>query len=101
MQLHSWFGRLCSKDFSQFWGGYGSPYGSEPTGWHKSVNGYQTVGEDEEEQWVLHLSGTGSCFESWGFVHGAFYAGLRSANYILYEWGLVKERVRQSACEDF
>ena len=88
------------EGFSYFWGGWGSPYGSEPTGWYKSVNGYQ-VQPDGSEEWVLHLSANGSCFEHWGFVHGGFEAGLRSANYILYDWEHVNEMATLSSCEDF
>jgi Flavin containing amine oxidoreductase len=60
-------------------------------------------GEEEEQQqrWVLHMSGTASCFNSNEFVYGAIYAGERSANYIAKELGYDGISTASPGCEDF
>jgi hypothetical protein len=52
-----------------------------------------------EEKWVLHMSGTASCFENNESVIGAIESGDRSANYIAKELGYAVST--ESACEDF
>jgi hypothetical protein len=42
-------------------------------------------GCDQNNVWRLHISGTASCFNEWEFVHGAYFAGQRSAKYVLAE----------------
>lgn len=44
-------------------------------------------GCNELQEWVLHLSGSASCYDSSETVQGALYSGQRSANYVLRELG--------------
>lgn len=81
--------------YFNFFGGWGSHYHNVPSGWYNAINGYQG------DEWVLHLSGSASCFEHWELLEGAYYAGSRSANYILYDFGLIDLNSTESPCEDF
>lgn len=47
----------------------------------------QHNGCDAAGVWRLHISGAASCFEEWEFVHGAYFAGQRSAKYVNKEMG--------------
>lgn len=57
-------------------------------------------GCNEFGEWILHISGTCSCYEHWEFVHGAYYSGKRSANLVLHDLGYI-DVVPASECEDF
>ena len=71
----------------QFWGGNG------PSGFVKG-EGYNTAGD-----WIVHLSGAASCFEYNEQVDGAYYAGQRSARYVLRSLGSTIPPI--TACEDW
>ena len=59
--------------------------------------------DENTDAWRLHISGTGSCYEQWEFVHGAYFAGQRSANYVLAEMGLLADGIETTffECDDF
>ena len=81
------------ESYFYFFGGWGSYYHNVPDGWYKATNGYQG------DEWVLHLSGSASCFNHWELLQGAYYSGLRSANYILHEFGLIDLNSTESPCD--
>jgi Flavin containing amine oxidoreductase len=56
-------------------------------------------GCDANRKWRLHMSGTGSCLEEFEYVHGAYFSGQRSANYVLAEMGKSVD-TNFLACED-
>ena len=81
------------ESYFYFFGGWGSYYHNVPDGWYNATNGYQG------DEWVLHLSGSASCFNHWELLEGAYYSGLRSANYILHEFGLIDLNSTESPCD--
>mmetsp|Transcript_44027 Transcript_44027/g.65299 ORF Transcript_44027/g.65299 Transcript_44027/m.65299 type:complete len:538 (-) Transcript_44027:97-1710(-) len=75
-------------DYFDFYGGNGD------TGFYEG-EGYHT----ESQEWRVQISGTASCFENWGFVHGAYLAGERSARNLLFDLGYDIDT--SSPCESF
>lgn len=63
-------------DFAKFFGGI-----SELTGYceHNGCNA--------DDEWVLHLSGSASCYDYSEFVHGGYFSGQRSARHVLASLG--------------
>jgi Flavin containing amine oxidoreductase len=58
-------------------------------------------GCDSSRKWRLHISGTGSCLEEFEFIHGAYFAGQRSALNVLAEMGQAVDIEGFTSCEDW
>jgi polyamine oxidase len=73
-------------------------YGVGPVGYceHNGCNKVDPY--DPDAEWILHISGTCSCYAYWEFVHGAYWGGVRSANLVLYELKHIDE-VPKSECD--
>lgn len=68
-------------DYYAFYGGVNDThYYIQADCEHNGCNGEP---DDNATEWILYMSGSASCLEYWENVHGAYYAGEVSANYML------------------
>ncbi|CAB9510333.1 Flavin containing amine oxidoreductase [Seminavis robusta] len=72
----SWEIGYTFTQFGQFYGGI------------DSLTAYcEHNGCNSLQEWILHFSGSHTCFDQSETVHGAMFAGQRSANFVLSELG--------------
>ena len=75
------------QDYAQYYGGV------------DAVTGFcEHNGCNEGKEWILHISGACSCYAGYESVHGAYWAGERSANHVLASLGYEVETV--SVCDE-
>jgi len=77
-------------DFAHFFGGI--PVLTRPC----DHNGCNNQGE-----WIVHLSGSASCYDHSEFVHGGFFSGQRSARFVLDDLGYNNIDASDTDCGEY
>jgi Flavin containing amine oxidoreductase len=63
------------------------------------VNKCDHNGCNADRDWIVHLSGSASCYEHAEYVHGAYFAGQRSARFVLDSLGVEGVETDNSECD--
>jgi hypothetical protein len=58
-------------------------------------------GCNQNDDWVLHLSGSATCFRYAELVHGGYYSGIRSAKFVLESLGYENIDAAGNDCDIF
>jgi len=73
-----WAQGYSPEDYFHFWGAYD---------FNDYVDECDHNGCNDDDEWILYLSGTNACMDDFEFVHSGYYGGYFSANLMLQSLG--------------